>query len=484
MMNEEHIRAFTLYKNRSETLEKRWQQICERYLPVIADDSIWRYHDDGRRSSYELTQGWKLHVSATVLNAGKMLKKIAPFLASRGVQFKAPRSLKELVKINSGLDYGYSQIGKIVTVYPRTPEEAVALAKRLHKMTRRMAAPSVPFDRRFSPSSNVYYRFGAFKNLEIEHANGVHSPAMRDLKGELVPDVREAAEAKPDWVSDPFNRITSRYGKRKSQSPFAKSFRIFRALAQRGKGGVYQAVDLSTDPPRLCLLKEGRKNGEISWDGRDGYCRIRNEERVLSLLRERGVAVPRVYSSFELERNYYLITEFIEGESLQSMLLKFKRRLSVSRVFRYGIQLSSFFCRMHSAGWVWRDCKPQNILVTPKGRLRPIDFEGACPVDRPDPTLWGTRGFAPIEWRDGNAATGFSVDLYALGSMLYLLLTGRIPQEVNPTSIEKLRRDVPQQVREMVTSLLSPSPFSRPSAKSVTRGLKAAMQSAAIVKEG
>ena len=42
-----------------------------------------------------------------------------------------------------------------------------------------------------------------------------------------------------------------------------------RLHGQRGKGGVYQALDLNVNPPRLCLIKEGRKHGELTWDGRD-----------------------------------------------------------------------------------------------------------------------------------------------------------------------------------------------------------------------
>ena len=99
-------------------------------------------------------------------------------------------------------------------------------------------------------------------------------------------------------------------------------FRVLQALIQRGKGGVYQAIDFSSDPPRLCLLKEGRKHGEVTWDGRDGAWRVRNEERVLKQLAACGVKVPEVYSSFEVQENYYLAMEFIAGESLHQRAAK------------------------------------------------------------------------------------------------------------------------------------------------------------------
>ena len=130
---------------------------------------------------------------------------------------------------------------------------------------------------------------------------------------------------------------------------------------------------------------------------------------------------------------------------------------------------------MHAAGWVWRDCKPANLLLTPDGRLRPLDFEGACPSDEPDPLFWGTLGFIPPEWREFSPRACTSGDMYALGAMLYLLLTGRVPEASDPAAVESLRRNVPAEVRALVTRLLSREPDARPRAEEVSRGLRAAL---------
>ena len=464
--------------DRARGLEERWQTLCDRHLPLAPEDSVWRYYHVEDPAAP--TQGWKLHVSATVLNACEVLERVAPFLAARSVPYKAPRSLAELMKINSGLYYGYSQVGKIITVYPPTPEAAVGLARELRGLTGRMPAPAVPFDQRFG--GNVYYRFGAFAYTEMEHEDGRRSPAIRDPDGRLVPDARDSADAKPDWVTDPFAARRRRAPARRAPGPDASSFRVFRALVQRGKGGVYQAVDLRGDAPRLCLLKEGRKNGELGWDGRDGARRVRHEERVISSLLAAGVDAPRIYSSFRLGGNYYLVTEFIEGESLHSLLARRERRMPVRLALRYGLRLSEIFRRLHAAGWVWRDCKPANILVTPDGRLRPIDFEGACPTRRPDPLYWGTPGFTPPEWREFSPRACTSGDMYALGSVLYLLLTGRVPEAADPAPVESLRGGVPAAVRALVMRLLDPCPDSRPRAEEVSGELEAALSSADRVR--
>ncbi len=440
-------------------LERQWRELCSQYLPMAVAGSLWRYHRVHSRE--QPSNGWKIHVSATVLNAGRVLQKVAPLLAGRGVQFKAPASLRDVIRLNSGLSHGYTQVGKIITVYPHTPEDMMDLARSLHKLTVRMAAPSVPFDRRYSWNSNVYYRFGAFQRLEVELDNGSRTLAVHGPNGELVPDNRQ--QAKPNWVADPFEG-RHRHSAHQSEVQPLTTYRIFRALAQRGKGGVYQALDLNVNPPRLCLIKEGRKYGELTWDGRDGRWRVRNEARVLKELLAKGVNVPRVYSSFEFDGNSYLVTEFVDGESLDNLLRRLRIRLPISRVLKYGIQLSGFFSQMHAAGWVWRDSKPMNIIVTRSDNLTPLDFEGASRVGHPDSMLWGTPGFIPPEWREIERQTGLPDDLFALGSILYLLSTGSVPEMLSAKSPKALRRNIPDRLAELIMSLLSTDPKCRPQA--------------------
>ena len=455
---------------RYKKLSARWQELCASYLPVAPEGSLWRYSGASRTGQPE--QGWKLHLSATVLNAHQVLEKVAPALKELGVPFKAPTSLKEVQRLNAGLHYSYSQVGKIFTVYPRNDQEAVALAPRLHELTRRFSAPAVPFDLRYRSGSNVYYRYGAFTLQELVLPNGERVSAIRNPHGELVPDVCAPEKAKPVWAEDPFAVEPQQRQRQITDSPLGTRFKVFGALSQRGKGGVYQAVDIAADPPRLCLLKEGRKAGELGWDGRDGHWRVKHEAQVLTLLRESGVNVPCVYASFESAKNYYLVTEFIDGESLHAYLRRLQRRMPVMRALRYGIQLSGLLAQLHSVGWVWRDCKPANLILTKQGELRPLDFEGACPFDRLDPLPWMTPAFMPPE---GNVTepSGRYDDLYALGTVLYLLLTGRMPEPAPALlSASRLRRNLSAELCDLLAELMNPGPQLRPNAHAVTRRLE------------
>jgi hypothetical protein len=418
-------------------------------------------------------QGWKLHVPATVLTAGRVLRAVAPLLAGRGALYKAPASLHELEKLNSGLFYGYSQVGKFITVYPRTEAEAVLLAEGLRALTRGMRAPSVPFDRRYGRDGCVYYRYGAFKAPGGQQ--GGPSYFIRDPEGNLVADVRDAV-CRPAWAEDPFDKTPPpAVKKRAAATPLSTTFRAFRALAQRGRGGVYQALDLSATPPRVCVLKEGRRHGETGWDGRDGAWRVRHEGRVLKALAEAGVSVPRLYASFKAEGNHYVAVELIEGESLDDILARRRRRLPLAAALRYGVELARLVARVHAAGWVWRDCKPANVIVTRRGELRPLDFEGACAVESPDPLPWGTRAFMPPECEDlFGGRSRLPEDLYSLGAVVYFLLAGRPPGS-SSKPIEKVRGNVPASVARVLTGLLDGEPARRPSAAEAVCRLEEAL---------
>lgn len=459
-----------------ERLRAQWGDLCARFLPVKSHGSTWRYSRES--AAGDPVQGWKIHLSANLLTACDVLQRVAPYLQRTGALFKAPDSLEDVQRINCGLSHGFSQIGKIITIYPQTDEIAVAIARRLHRLTSGLEAPTVPFDLHFRPGSCVYYRYGAFDSLKMETPDGKSAPAMRRPDGRLVPDRREAGCAKPDWVSDPLaNRKIARAAK-SEDTPLKTSFRAFQALSRRGKGGVYQAIDLSGPTPRLCILKEGRRGGEINWDGRDGRRRLQNEERVLGSLSAVGVAAPAVIAAFEVEGNYYLATEYLDGENLQTALLKRRKRLSISQTIRYGIQIATIVSGIHHAGWVWRDCKPSNLILMKTGALRPIDFEGACPIDDPDPWPWNTREFSPPDHLDiCPGRSRLPEDLYAIGATLYFLLTGRLLTEPAPSSIGKIRRNVPLELCGLISELLDSDPNRRLPADEIIARLRQTLAS-------
>ena len=430
--------------------QEQWANLCSQYLPVEMVNSDWKYSRPYGKD--DLSQGWKLHIAATILSANKILQTVAPVLKRRGVLFKGPTSLEELEKLNSGLHYGYSQVGKFITVYPRSLREARSLACKLDELTHGVSAPAVPFDFRYREDSCVFYRFGAFELVMIDAENGLQLPALRNPEGKLVPDPKFNGAAKPDWVP-PLFRNKELPQQVSETSPLQTTFRVFQSLTQRGKGGVYKAIDCSQNQPRLCLVKEGRQSGETSWDGRDGKWLVEREEKVLRSLFAAGVPVPAVYDSFALHHNRYLVTEFVAGETLEAVLNKRRTRLPLQRALAYSVELASLLAGIHAAGWAWRDCKPANLIVTSRGTLRPIDFEGAWPINGSDTRLWTTSEFYPVAT---HKMPGPQADLYAFAVVTHYLLTGSLPDEKGDVRPRLLRRNIPEWIGRLLDQLLRP----------------------------
>lgn len=459
------------YRTLFESQEKKWEELLNRYLPIYDGNSIWR--QSRVTNDQDPTQGWKLHVTATILSACDVFEKVAPYLSRLGVLFKAPISILELKKLNCGLHYGYSQIGKFITVYPRTEEESVIIANELHKMTKKFTGPLVPSDNPLQKGSLVHYRYGAFSKLEVEGQNGEMVPAVCTPLGELVPDLRTPGSAVPTWVIDPF--VKNSYQENTENdfnnlSPLKVNTLVYEAISQRGKSGVYRALDLNTSPARICILKEGRKYGETDWDYRDGYWRVKHEEKVLKYLKSKGVNVPKVYTTFEEGLNYYLAMELIEGDNLQKLILK---KIAIKDALRYGIQIAGILESIHNAGWVWRDCKPLNLILSKQDILRPLDFEGSCLINASDNMEWGTQGYVPPEWSEPfKGQSRLPEDLYALGATLHQLFSGQIPRTSILPPIGRLRKKVPSSVRQIISALLDPNPNARPSANMVSQVLE------------
>jgi serine/threonine protein kinase len=297
--------------------------------------------------------------------------------------------------------------------------------------------------------------------------------ALRAPDGELVPDERGPSAGTPAWASDPFAGDAREPGdplKGKTTSTlFGRGFLVYEALSQRGKGGVYRALDVRRAPARIVILKEGRRHGETGWDGRDGAYRVRRDAKVMEALKAAGLRVPDVYAKLRVGQTAYVAMEHIEGSSVQSLLGGV--RLGVDEALRLASDIASVVGKVHTAGWVWRDCKPANLMLVENGVV-PVDFEGAAPRGARESVPWTTPGYLPPELVGGGVSEcRESDDVYALGVTVHQLLSGE-PQPERPLRpIGSLRRGVPKRVRELIARMLSSEAATRPGAEDASRVL-------------
>lgn len=123
----------------------------------------------------------------------------------------------------------------------------------------------------------------------------------------------------------------------------------------------------------------------------------------------------------------FLVISYIEGESLGEILSK--RSLRMDEVYSFGSQICEMFLYLHSRvpAVIYRDLKPDNLILQRDGRLALIDFGAAREYkegQRRDTMLLGTRGFAAPEQFGNMGQTDEKTDIYTIGRLFYVFLGG------------------------------------------------------------
>lgn len=145
-------------------------------------------------------------------------------------------------------------------------------------------------------------------------------------------------------------------------------------------------------------------------------------------------ALPKVIDVIEQKDVVWMIMEFIEGKTLKEVL-KSKSVIKEAQVLTWGRQLCDVLSYLHSRTppIIYRDLKPDNIILKETGRLVLIDFgtarEYCYESNSTDIAYLGTRGYAAPEQYGGRGQTDERTDIYCLGVSLYSMLTGYSPEK-------------------------------------------------------
>lgn len=145
--------------------------------------------------------------------------------------------------------------------------------------------------------------------------------------------------------------------------------------------------------------------------------------------------IPKIYEILENEDKLIIIEEFINGDTLQTILEK-ENKLNETEVIKYMISLCDVLNEIHSLNppIIHRDIKPANIIISNDNVLKLIDFDISRTYkegESLDTTLLGTKGYASPE-QFGFDQTDCRSDIYAMGVMMNVLTTGKhIKEELN-----------------------------------------------------
>lgn len=246
----------------------------------------------------------------------------------------------------------------------------------------------------------------------------------------------------------------------------ARRYRIVSQVGQGGFGMVYKARD-KRHFNRLVAVKQitlSQLTARQMIDATNSYNR---EVALLPLLKH--AHLPRFYDHFVDAKNWYLVMDFIQGETLEDYV-KHKKNgtLSTKEVLSIAIQLCGVLRYLHTKhAIIFRDVKPANIMRTRKGKLYLIDFGIArrYVAGKKDTMPLGSPGYAAPE-QYGKARTTLRTDIYGLGVTMKTLLTGQDPTDDDAVLPAVQRKPVPKKVQKLLDQMQEWDASKRP--KSIT----------------
>jgi len=217
-----------------------------------------------------------------------------------------------------------------------------------------------------------------------------------------------------------------------ANSLLKQRYLILSRLGQGGMGAVYKAADTHLGD-RLVALKEMSQKGLDPQEIVEAAGTFKREALMLAGLPHHP-HLPSIYDHFEDGRRWYLVIDFIEGETLEEYLSRDKGgRLPVEEVLNIGIQLVTVlgYLHNHHPPIIFRDLKPANVMRTTDGQLYLIDFGIARHFKQgqaKDTIAYASAGYAAPE-QYGKAQTTPQSDIYSLGATLHHLLSGSDPSQ-------------------------------------------------------
>ena len=385
--------------------------------------------------------GWKLHVSATATGVERLFEQVLPCLVDHRAHFKMAADRDAIVKLSDGL-FGESQIGKVITVYPRSDAEAVLLARELIVHTRGIAGPVVATDLHLGEA--VYARYGSVRPRIVRDRFGKATELIPDGSGNWIPDLRPVPFKCPPGIASPFSAVVAarQAARRDAREPDSRELLIGRyfvtdVLRPKLSGSVLRAIDLhNAAAPTVCVLKQARAHCSADALGRDYRVRLRHEGAVLARLRGlKGVAPAGEY--FEDEGTGYLPLAYVPGQTLAELVYRQVTGRSWRRIrapvrrclLRHAQQLVYVLSSAHARGVIHRDVSPRNVWIGDDDQVYLLDWESAHIVGSRMPAFRrGTAGFSDLSREPRRPAR--RDDWQACGRVLTFMLTGLDPAAV------------------------------------------------------
>lgn len=259
-------------------------------------------------------------------------------------------------------------------------------------------------------------------------------------------------------------------------------YRIENLVARSGMASIFRATDVRTDQPVALKIPHPEMEADVVL-----FDRFQREQVIGQKLDHPSVM--KVLTD-DHHSQVYMVMEWVEGRLLREILRE-RGKLPIERARLLAIKIAGALEYIHSHGVVHRDLKPENIMVNAADDIKLIDFgiagnEGSRRLTFAKLSqLMGTPDYISPEQVKGKRGDGRS-DIYALGVMLYEMLTGKVPFEGpnafaimnerllnNPVPPRELDPAISPAVQEVVYRALEREPRNRyASAREMARDLE------------
>ena len=203
---------------------------------------------------------------------------------------------------------------------------------------------------------------------------------------------------------------------------FNDRYQLIKLIGEGGLAEVYQAQDLALG--RMVAVKVLRPQYI-----RDPNFLVNFHREAQSAAKLSDTYIVAVYDFGQYKSRPYIVLEWIPGSDLRTAINE-QGKIPVSQAVNYTIQICSAVGTAHRAGLVHGDLKPGNILITPNNQAKVTDFGlaralGESAMDEGE-VVWGTPAYFAPEQAAGELVLP-ATDVYAIGIILYEMLTGRAP---------------------------------------------------------
>ncbi|WP_345676418.1 WD40 repeat domain-containing serine/threonine protein kinase [Yinghuangia aomiensis] len=272
---------------------------------------------------------------------------------------------------------------------------------------------------------------------------------------------------------------------------FGGRYRLVGLLGEGGMGQVWEAQDETLDRPVavkvVSLLAGGGSRGD------EARARFLREARITAKLQHPAIVTIHDLGETDTgtDKVPFLVMELVRGEGLDATLRR--GPVPLPDAARWGAHIADALTEAHDAGIMHRDIKPSNILITPSGTVKVLDFGIARAADPPVATAdrLTQTGFivGTPQYMAPEQARGFPEprsDLYALGCLLFELITGRLPFQApdavghltahlteEPPAPSSMAPGIPPAWDDLVLTLLRKAPDRRyPDASALAQALR------------